>query len=392
MTNFTTDMMKALVQKTDITEVFRNHLEYAINQLLMTELTVHLDYEKHDRIGFNSGNSRNGYYTRIFKTEYGELNLNIPRDRNGEFQQQTVAPYKRHNDTLEDFVIHMYQKGMTMSEIADTLDKMYGHHYSKQTVSNMTKVVIENVNAFHERALSSRYVCVYLDATYISLKRDTVQKEAVYIAIGVLEDGTKEVISYFVSPTESASMWKELLVSIKERGVTEVLLFIADGLTGLPDYIAEVYPDSKFQTCCVHVSRNIAHKIRVSDRKEVCDDFKLVYSSPNAQAAREAINVFVDKWCKKYPKVTEMVKSHKHLITFYEFPESIWRSIYSTNLIEGFNKQLKRFTKRKEQFPNEDSLDRFLVSRFEEYNHRFSTNCHRGFKEAQHELVQMFIN
>ncbi|MGL4973435.1 MAG: IS256 family transposase [Culicoidibacterales bacterium] len=390
MNNFTTDIMHALVQKDDITEVFRKHLEMAVNQLMKIELTEHLDYEKHDRIGFNSGNSRNGYYERSVKTEYGELALKIPRDRNGEFQQQTITPYKRNTDTLEDFVIHMYQKGLTMSDIADTLEKMYGHHYSPQTISNMTKIVTENVIAFHERKLAKRYVCVYLDATYIALKRETVAKEAVYIAIGIREDGAKEIISYCIAPTESASVWKELFVSIKERGVEEVLLFIADGLTGLANQISEVYPESKFQTCCVHVSRNIASKVRISDRNEVCEDFKKVYTNTSKCSAQIAIDTFIHKWEKKYPRVTANLAANSHLITFYDFPESIWRSIYSTNLIEGFNKQLKRFTKRKEQFPNENSLDRFLVSQFEAYNFKFSTTCHRGFKDAQDSLLDMF--
>lgn len=390
MNHSTTQIANALAQKQDIKEIFRLQLEQAVNHLLESELTVHLDYEKYDRLGFNSGNSRNGYYDRSINTEYGTLNLRIPRDRNGDFSQQTVTPYKRHNDTLENFVIHMYQNGMTMSEIANTLDKMYGHHYSPQTISNMAKMVEANVEAFHSRPLSERYACVYLDATYISLKRDTVMKEAVYIAIGVRVDGTKEVITYKIAPTESTTEWKNLLRDIKERGVEEVLLFIADGLTGLPNAISEVYPQSKFQTCLVHVSRNIASKVRITDRKEVCDDFKALYMSRDEKQAKDALASFIEKWQKSYPKVVEPLRSHNYLTTFYQFPKSIWRSIYSTNLIEGFNKQLKRFTTKKEQFPNEDSLDRFLVMRFEEYNHKFSSRCHRGFDAASRELVEMF--
>ena len=219
MTQFTTDIMQALVKKEDISEVFRKHLETAVNTLLQTELTAFLDYEKYDRIGFNSGNSRNGAYARTLHTEYGDLELSMPRDRNGEFNQQTVAPYKRSNDTLEAFVIHMFQKGVTMSEISDLIEKMYGHHYTSQTISNMTKVMSEQVEAFKSRPLEQRYACVYLDATYIALKRDTVSKEAVYITIGIREDGSKEVLAYTVAPTESAFVWEEVLLDLKERGV-----------------------------------------------------------------------------------------------------------------------------------------------------------------------------
>ncbi|MTT33361.1 IS256 family transposase, partial [Terrilactibacillus sp. BCM23-1] len=174
MNQFTTEIVDALVKKQDITEVFRSHLEKAINSLLVTELTSFLDYEKYDRIGFNSGNSRNGSYSRTLHTEYGDLNIQIPRDRNGEFKQQTIAPYKRSNDTLESTVIHLFQKGITMSEIANLIEKMYGHHYTPQTISNMTKAVSETVEAFNNRQLHNRYVCVYLDATYIAIRRDTV--------------------------------------------------------------------------------------------------------------------------------------------------------------------------------------------------------------------------
>ncbi|MBU0906038.1 MAG: IS256 family transposase [Firmicutes bacterium] len=390
MNHFTLDIMQALVKKEDITEVFRLHLEAAVNTLLKTELTAFLDYEKYDRIGFNSGNSRNGAYSRTLHTEYGDLEVTIPRDRNGEFKQQTVAPYKRSNDTLESFVIHMFQKGVTMSEISDLLEKMYGHHYTPQTISNMTKAMSEQVEAFKSRTLDSRFVCVYLDATYIALKRDTVSKEAVYIAVGIREDGSKEVLTYTIAPTESAFVWKELLEDIKARGAEEILLFISDGLKGITDRIFEVFPDAQYQSCCVHLSRNIAHKVRVTDRLEICEDFKSVYRSENRELGGKALEDFVKKWKSAYPKVTKSLMENSYIFTFYSFPKSIWRSIYSTNLIESFNKQIKKYSKRKEQFPNEESLERFLVSQFDIYNQKFSTRCHLGFDQARAELAAMF--
>lgn len=390
MNQFTTDIVDALVKKQDITEVFRSHLETAVNTLLATELTAFLDYEKYDRIGFNSGNSRNGSYGRKLHTEYGDLNIQIPRDRNGEFKQQTVAPYKRSNDTLESFVIHMFQKGVTTSEIAGLIEKMYGHHYTPQTISNMTKTMTEQVEAFNKRTLSARYVCVYLDATFIPVRRETVSKEAVYLAVGIREDGTKEVLAYTIAPTESAFNWQELLVDLKERGVEEVLLFISDGLKGMTDAILSVFPKSQYQTCLVHVARNLSHKVRVEDRSEVCDDFKTVYRADSQEGGQEALDDFCKKWKKAYPKLTKSLAENPYLLTFYRFPQSIWRSIYSTNLIESFNKQIKKYTKRKEQFPNEEALERFLVSQFEDYNHRFATRCHIGFDKARAELAAMF--
>ena len=392
MNQFTTEIIEALVKKQDITEVFRSHLETAVNTLLATELTAFLDYEKYDRIGFNSGNSRNGSYARKLHTEFGDLEITIPRDRNGEFKQQTVAPYKRSNDTLESFVIHMFQKGVTMSEIAGLIEKMYGHHYTPQTISNMTKVMTEQVDAFNKRPLSARYVCVYLDATYIPVRRETVSKEAVYLAVGIREDGSKEVLSYTIAPTESAYNWQELLLEIKERGVEDVLLFISDGLKGMVDAISSAFPKARYQTCLVHVARNISHKVRVEDRAEICEDFKSVYRSENQESGQKALEDFCSKWKKAYPKITKSLAENAYLLTFYSFPKSIWRSIYSTNLIESFNKQIKKYTKRKEQFPNEEALERFLVSQFEDYNQRFATRCHIGFDKARAELAAMFEN
>lgn len=390
MNQFTTEIVDALVKKQDITEVFRSHLEMAINSLLATELTEFLDYEKYDRIGFNSGNSRNGAYSRTLHTEYGDLNIQIPRDRNGEFKQQTVAPYKRSNDTLESTVIHLFKKGITMSEIAHLIEKMYGHHYTPQTISNMTKAVSKNVEAFQKRPLYNRYVCVYLDATYIAVRRDTVSKEAVYIAVGIRVDGSKEVLAYTVAPTESAYNWQELLEELKERGVEDVLLFVSDGLKGMADAVLNMFPKAKYQVCLVHVGRKIAHKVRVEDRQEICEDFKTIHQAPDAEAAEKALKTFCDKWGKPYKKVTQGLLENPYLLTFYQFPKDIWRSIYSTNLIESFNKQIKKHTKRKEQFPNEESLERFLVTQFEDYNERFATRCHIGFNKARAALEEMF--
>ncbi|OZH71211.1 IS256 family transposase, partial [Enterococcus faecium] len=167
MNDFTTEILKTLANKGDLNELFRVHLEKAVNTLLKTELTAFLDYEKYDRIGFNTGNSRNGSYDRTVKTEYGELHLQIPRDRNGEFKQQTVPAYRRTNDTLEETVIHLFRKGITMSEIADLIEKMYGHYYTPQTMSNITKSFTEEVTAFNGRELHDRYAAIYMDATYI---------------------------------------------------------------------------------------------------------------------------------------------------------------------------------------------------------------------------------
>ena len=389
MTNFTTEIMETLINKGDLDDLFRRHLELAINTLLQAELTAFLDYEKYNRTGFNSGNSRNGNYSRSFKTEFGELNLAIPRDRNGEFSQQTLPAYKRSHDSLETTIIQLFQKGITMSEISELIEKIYGHYYTPQTISNITQIVSEDVVAFKERSLESQYSIIFMDATHIPLKRQTVSKEAVYIVIGIRLDGTKEVLGFSIAPTGSSYVWKEILQDLKDRGLEEVLLVVTDGLSGINDSIHSIYPNAQFQQCCVHISRNIAHKVRVSDRQEVCNDFKLVYQAASKEEAMNQISFMIDKWKKQYPRVVKVLMNPA-ILTFYNFPPSIRRTIYSTNLIEGFNKQLKKYTKRKEQFPNEESLERFLVSQFNNYNQKFLCRIHKGFKEIQDTLESMF--
>ncbi|MCZ4376798.1 IS256 family transposase [Enterococcus lactis] len=389
MTNFTTEIMETLINKGDLDDLFRRHLELAINTLLQAELTAFLDYEKYNRTGFNSGNSRNGNYSRSFKTEFGELNLAIPRDRNGEFSQQTLPAYKRSNDSLETTIIQLFQKGITMSEISELIEKIYGHYYTPQTISNITQIVSEDVVAFKERSLESQYSIIFMDATHIPLKRQTVSKEAVYIVIGIRLDGTKEVLGFSIAPTGSLYVWKEILQDLKDRGLEEVLLVVTDGLSGINDSIHSIYPNAQFQQCCVHISRNIAHKVRVSDRQEVCNDFKLVYQAASKEEVMNQISFMIDKWKKQYPRVVKLLMNPA-ILTFYNFPSSIRRTIYSTNLIEGFNKQLKKYTKRKEQFPNEESLERFLVSQFNNYNQKFLCRIHKGFKEIQDTLESMF--
>ncbi|HFU5934106.1 TPA: IS256 family transposase, partial [Enterococcus faecium] len=295
-----TEIMETLINKGDLDDLFRRHLELAINTLLQAELTAFLDYEKYNRTGFNSGNSRNGNYSRSFKTEFGELNLAIPRDRNGEFSQQTLPAYKRSNDSLETTIIQLFQKGITMSEISELIEKIYGHYYTPQTISNITQIVSEDVVAFKERSLESQYSIIFMDATHIPLKRQTVSKEAVYIVIGIRLDGTKEVLGFSIAPTGSSYVWKEILQDLKDRGLEEVLLVVTDGLSGINDSIHSIYPNAQFQQCCVHISRNIAHKVRVSDRQEVCNDFKLVYQAASKEEAMNQISFMIDKWKKQY--------------------------------------------------------------------------------------------
>lgn len=287
-------------------------------------------------------------------------------------------------------IIHLYSNGMTTEEIARIVEKMYGHHYTKQTVSNITAAVVGDIQAFDHRALSKRYAVIYLDATHLPVRRDTVTKEALYFALGITPEGYKEILSYSLFPTESAHNWEIVLSDLRARGVEKSLLFVTDGLTGIKDAISNIYPKAKHQSCWVHLSRNVAHAVRVKDRSEVLNDLKTVYTKDTRENAEVALATFIDTLDKRYPKVTERFKNNPSLFTFLSFPKEIRASIYTTNLIEGFNKHLKRYTKRKEQFPNEDSLIRFIGTYAGDYNQRFQMRIHKGFKLVTAELIEMF--
>ncbi|MDD4244215.1 MAG: IS256 family transposase, partial [Bacilli bacterium] len=245
------------------------------------------------------------------------------------------------------------------------------------------------IDKFKSRSLSKQYAVIYLDSTYTSVRRDTVEKEAIHIALGITMDGNKEILGYLIAPNESCVVWDELLKDLQSRGLEQVLLFVTDGLVGIEDAISNNYPKADIQRCLVHVDRNIMSKVRVKDRAEIMEDFKEVYRASNKDKASKILDEFLNKWQVRYPKVYDMLIKNQYLLTFYDYPEAIRSSIYSTNLIEGLNKQLKRKIKRKEQFPNEESLEKFLVTQFEEYNGKFGRRIHKGFGLAIEDLQQL---
>ena len=394
MTDITTELNEAVAQGSSLSdawnELMRTELEHCVNRLLQGELTAFLDYDKWSVDGYNTGNSRNGRYTRDIVTRFGKITIEIPRDRNGEFQQHTVPRYKRNDGTLEDMVIQMYSKGITTSEIAGLIEKMYGSYYTPATISNMTKATEELVKEFHSRSLSSRYSVIYGDATYISVRRDTVSKEALHVLMGISADGNKEILDYRLFPSESSENYREMLRDIHARGVEEVLLFISDGLKELRNVFLEEYPKAQYQACWVHLMRAICRNVRNKDWKDVLGDAKLIYQSKTKKEAQQQLNRFIAKYTKKYPKAVKVIKDNPSLFTFYDYPEEIQRSIYTSNPIESFNKKLKHNIRKKEQFPNEDSLDRFTCVIASDYNKQFQSRQMKGFKKCSYELQQLF--
>ena len=390
MNDYSTKLIEVLLNGGNVDEVFRQQIEDAVNNILEAEITAFLNYEKYDVSGYNSGDSRNGGYERIIHSRFGDLHIRIPRDRNGDFSQQTVPPYKRSSDLLEQMVIKLYEKGITTSEISDLIEKMYGHHYSKTTVSNITVAVQAQVEAFHARKLDKRYVVIYADATYLNVRRDCVDKEALHVLLGITPDGKKEILSYALYPTEAAENYCEMLQDIQSRGAEQVILFVSDGLTGFRDACKRVFPKAEHQSCWVHICRNVMKIVRTKDRKTVLADLKAVYTADSKKDAITDLLHFCEKYKVLYPKLVEKFSDTTSLFSFYDMPKEIRQSIYTTNMIENMNKQLKRNTKRKEQFPNEDSLDRYACCYYSDYNKRFSERTHRGFDQCRLEIEKLF--
>lgn len=391
MNDFTKDMANALFNQDKINDLFRQKLQWAVNDLLESELTAFLGYNPYERDGWNTGNSRNGAYYRKADTQFGQIEIKVPRDRNGEFHQHTMPDYKRHTDVLEQTVIKLYSKGVTTREIADLIEKMYGSYYSPAMVSNISKEMIPKVEAYHQRHLSDKFFCVYLDATYIPLKRVTYEREAVYIAIGIKPNGHKEVIDYCIAPTENIEIWSEMLKGFKSRGLEQVELFLSDGVVGMKKAICQSYPKAHFQRCLVHVMRNISAKMRVDDRQKALDEFKQIHTQSNKEMAVQVLHEFYQNWEKAYKNVVRDLRQvEPDLLTFYNYPPAIRASIYSTNMIESFNNRLKRKTKPKTEFPTEQSLDTFIGVQAMDYNDRYFNRIHKGFGQVRDTLESYF--
>ena len=380
MEQFTKDLTKTLLSNGDVKELFRQQLEKAINQILQAELTSLLGYDPYERNGFKANNYRNGQYFRLIDSEYGKLKIAVPRDRQGKFHNHLLPAYSRRQDALETTIIQLYSKGVTTREIADLIEKMYGSYYSATTVSNITAQVTEQIEAFHQRTIKANYVCLFLDATYLPLRRDTVQREAVYIALGITPTGIKEVLDYRIAPSENAEVWSEMAADLKQRGLKQVQLIIADGMVGLQPALLHAFPKAKFQRCLVHVMRNISTHVRLKDREVILNDFKQLHSVTNKTEAHKMLADFYSTWEKQYTNLISHIRSiEKELLAFLAFPAAIRPTIYSTNIIESLNKKIKRKTKAKEQFPNEKSLDNFIGVQVISYNEKNFNRIHRGF-------------
>ncbi|WP_018248291.1 IS256 family transposase [Orenia marismortui] len=369
-----------------------NLIKNFLELLLQSEITEFLGYQKYNTKGNNSGNSRNGSYNRGLHTKYGKIeNLNIPRDRNGEFNTALFQPHQTRDQLLEEMIVMMYARGLSTRDIADVIEKMYGHHYSPSTISNITDIAIEEIEKWRNRKLKERYSVIFIDGTSVKVRRDHVDNESIYVIIGIDEEGYREILDFYIAPTESASVWEEQLSKLKSRGVQQVLLGVIDGLPGLRDAFLKVFPKADIQRCVVHKLRNTASKVRKKHLEDIMDDLKPIYKALTLEQAEKALNEFIAKWQSIYPEVTDSWLDDKYdLLAFYKYPESIRKSIYTTNWIERTNKEIKKRLKPTNSLPNITAAEKLVYLTVINYNDRWSQRRMKGFLQAKDDIIQLF--
>ena len=359
------NIMKGLEVKNfdHLKDVFKLMVGEMLENGLEGELDDELGYTKYDYRNKESDNSRNGYSKKTLKTSFGETEIKVPRDRDGEFEPQLV---KKNQTTLtgdiEEKILSMYAKGMTTSDIETHIQDIYGLECSDSTISRITDKILPVVREWQSRPLEEVYAVVFMDAIHFHVRSEgQIVKKAVYIAIGINMDGLKEVLGMWVGENESAKFWLSVMNGLKNRGLQDILIACVDGLTGFPAAIEAVYPKTEIQQCIIHQIRNTTRFVSYKDIKALMADLKKVYAAIDEQTALSELENFDEKWGNKYPKIAISWRDNwANLSTYFKYPQEVRTLIYTTNTIEGFNRQLRKVTKNKGVFPTDDSLLKML--------------------------------
>jgi putative transposase len=333
-----------------------------VERALEGEMTTHLGYEKHAPEGRNSGNSRNGSTPKSVLTGEGELEIEVPRDRNGEFDPQLVKKGQRRLPGFDDKVIALYARGLTTREIQSHLVDIYGVEVSPTLISNVTDAVLEDVRAWQSRPLDPVYPIVYLDAIHLKLRSSgAVQNQAVYVALGVNLEGQKDLLGLWIGETEGAKFWLNVLTELRNRGVRDILIACVDGLKGFPEAIENLFPQTQVQLCIVHMVRNSLRYVSWKERKAIARDLRTIYAAATAEAAEQALEAFAARWDKRFPSISKSWRENwQRVIPFFAYPPEIRKAIYTTNAIESINATLRKVTRKRGAFPNPDSVRKVL--------------------------------
>ena len=367
------EFLKQFNDSQDFTDFMSKLYKRGIESMLEGELEAHLGYSKHtQRTGSN--NTRNGYGKKSIKTEHGEFEIQVPRDRESDFEPK-IVPKRSHTSLgIESLIISLYAKGMSNSDIEQQLVELYGFNVSTSTISIITDKISDDIVAWQNRPLEPIYLIVWMDAIVFKVRENSrVVNKAIYLAVGLRGDGKKEVLGMWLGKNESAAFWMSVLTDLKTRGVNDILISVTDNLNGFTDTIKNVFPTSDTQICVVHQIRNSTKYVVWKEKKEFTTDMKYIYTAPNREAAQAALEDFKTKWHSKYSyAVDSWYKNWDELTVFLDFPVEIRKIIYTTNLIENLNGKIRKYTKNKLSFPTDEAVKKSVYLSINEITKRWT--------------------
>lgn len=392
--HFSKEFFKQFKDKENFQEYFNSLFKQGIEAMLQAELDEHLGYSKHTVKGYNSGNSRNGSFPKTITTEnVGDVVLNIPRDRNGEFEPRIIPKGETISTKIQEAILGMYSRGMTTSDVRKQVEEIYGLQISETTISNITERVMESAKEWQQRALEPVYFAVWMDGIVLKIREDgKLINKCVYIVIGLKPDGMKEVLGFWIEKTESASFWMSVLTDLKARGVEDILIACTDNLKGFTQAIKAVFPEAVTQICIVHQIRNSCRFVILKDRKEFCKDLKMVYTAINKTAALEELEKFKLKWQSKYKyAITSWEENWDNLSNYFNYPLELRKIIYTTNTIENLNRGIRKYTKTKTQFPNENAASKSIYLSIKNIEDAWKRPIH-NWQIILHQFIIIFEN
>jgi putative transposase len=333
-----------------------------LERAMAAEMTEHVGYEKHDVEGHNSGNSRNGKSSKTLRGTFGTMPIEVPRDRNGTFEPRIIGKHQTRFTGFDENIISLYARGLSTREIQQHLEEIYQVEISPGLISSVTDEVIDEVKAWQNRRLDASYPIVYLDAIQFKVRDGGhVRNKAIYVAIGVNGGGLKEVLGLWIDQTEGAKFWLAVMTELKNRGLNDILIACVDGLKGFPEAIEAVFPKTQVQLCIVHLVRHSLNFVGWKQRKEVAADLKTIYASATESEAEMRLAEFAAKWDAKFPMISKSWSSNwARVIPFFAHPPEIRRVIYTTNVIESLNMSLRKVTKTRSSFPNDEAVLKML--------------------------------
>ena len=402
MSTAPSEMMKEYVNSqkfsstTEIMLAMKEMFKDVLQQVMECELDNKLGYEKSERVSENgekevSKNYRNGYSQKIIKSQLGEVQVKIPRDRNGEYEPQIIEKYSRNADGMEDKILSLYSCGMSQRDISEQIKSLYDVEISPELVSKISEKIMPEVTAWQNRPLESIYPFVFMDAIHYKVKEDhQVVTKAAYVVLGITLDGNKDILGIWIGEHESSKFWLSVLNDLKSRGILDVYLFCVDGLKGFQEAIYAAYPKAQIQRCIIHQIRYSTRYVGYKDIKQLMADLKLVYKAVTEEEALENLMAFKEKWGKAYPSCVKSWEDNWEILsTFFGYPPEIRRIIYTTNIIEGLNRQFRQVTKNKPSFVNDDSLRKLLYLASKKIVERWTQRC-RNWDVVLNQLQILF--